>query len=1105
MEKLKLLLEQLRIGKPKVRLSGLGPSGKAFILATLCYEAQKSVLLLTTHLEQAEQLVTDLELFLRIQGCKFPVSLFPPLEVPTAWSVSLQRELTGQRMKALFTVLEEKHSILVVPLIAALQPVPPPGWLRQSSLQLRKGETIDREELMARLVSLGYHRAETVERPGEFAGRGGIVDIYGSSLEQPVRVELFGDSLESIREFDSITQKSIGSIEGILILPACERGAPEDSSEISPNSAEPVGGLAKYFSPGSLLILDEPEQLVKKTKDLQQETGYAPSWTLEGNGLSQVVELRSLALGSTELPKAEQGIYLFDTKSPAGVGLGIKAKPFDQTMRVLEELRREFHLFVVCRGHDHQQRLEEILLEYELPISRWAAGDLEALFDRTPSSLQLVVGHLSSGLFLKNFHLGFITEEEIFGKTVARPVKRAKIRPFLTSFEDLKVFDYVVHLHYGIGKFLGLQRLSIGGFETDFLVIDYAEGSKVYVPLDHLDLVQKYIGSEGSVPRIDRLGTASWSRTKQRVKREVEKMAADLLELYATREVIKGFPFSGESLTSKEFEAAFEYEETPDQFRTIEEVKADMELPRPMDRVVCGDVGYGKTEVAMRAAFKAVLDNKQVALLVPTTILAEQHYKTFSQRFSAFPIRVEVLSRFKTPKEQKTIVRELAQGKVDVIIGTHRLLQKDVSFRELGLVIIDEEQRFGVAHKERFKHLRKTIDVLTLTATPIPRTLQMAFMGVRDLSIIDTPPPDRLAVKTIVACFDKGLIREAIIRELERGGQVFFVHNRVKGIDRMAHFLKEVVPDARIAIAHGQMREQDLERVMLKFLDQEYNLLLSTAIIESGLDIPSANTIIINRSDQFGLAELYQLRGRVGRSSSQAYAYLLVPDRAGLTEEAKKRLMALQEFSELGSGFKIAARDLEIRGAGNILGKEQSGQIAAIGFELYLQMIEGTVQELRGQAPQEEIEPSLNLRVSAYLPEDYISDSYQRLVIYKRLASFRELDELSSIREEMTDRFGPLPVPVRHLLQIIQLKIMARSLKIIRIDSKPDALVIVFHPSTALPDRTLNLLLEKYQRRLRFLSGFSLQITLEEDEWEDRFKTLWSILQEILEIQGNPQ
>jgi transcription-repair coupling factor (superfamily II helicase) len=1076
-------------GSPdRIKIAGLETSGKAFILSTICSQTQRPILLLTAYQEQAEQMATDLEFFLRVQRAKAPVALFPPLEVPTTWSVSLQRELTGQRMKALFTVLQEKLSVLVLPLAASLQPVPSIHWLRKSTLRLQKADTMDRDGLIARMISLGYHRVETVERPGEFAIRGGIVDVFGSSLEQPVRLELLGDSLESLREFDSITQRSMNSVEEVIILPAHE----EDTA-----SQEPIHLLSEFLAPDCILVLDEPEQLTEKSKELRQETGLVPPPSvpsyMQSEHFSQTVELRALALKGIE----SEGPFVFEAKSPAGMGLGIKATPFAQTISTLSELQKQFHLFVICRSNDQQQRLQEILQEHDLPASR--GGELTFQGNAAPT-LQLAVGHLSSGFLLKDLRLGFITEEEIFGKTTTRPIKRAKLRPFLTSFEDLKVSDYVVHLHYGIGKFLGLQRLSIGGFETDFLVIAYAEGGKVYVPLEHLELVQKYIGSEGSSPSIDRLGTASWDRTKQRVKKEIQKMAGDLLDLYATREVVEGFSFSSDNVSHKEFEATFEFEETPDQMRAIQEVKIDMESSRVMDRVVCGDVGYGKTEVAMRAAFKAVMDHKQVVMLVPTTLLAQQHEQTFRKRFSAFPIRVEMLSRFKTSKEQKVIVKDLAEGRVDIIVGTHRLLQKDISFQDLGLVIIDEEQRFGVAHKERFKQLRKTVDVLTLTATPIPRTLQMAFMGVRDLSIIDTPPPDRLAVKTLVACFDKGLIREAILRETERGGQVFFVHNRVKGIERMVHFLKQAVPDAKIALAHGQMKEQELERVMLKFLHKECNVLLSTAIIESGLDIPTANTIIINRADQFGLSDLYQLRGRVGRSSSQAYAYLLVPNPEGLTEEAKKRLMALQEFSELGSGFKIAARDLEIRGAGNLLGREQSGHIAAIGFELYLQMIQQTVLELKGEVPEEEIETSLSLRVSAYLPEDYITDSYQRLVFYKRLASLKETDELSDIQAEMTDRFGPLPLPAEHLLQIIQLKILARPLKITRMESKPDALVIVFHPSTALTDPILNFLLEKYHQRLRFLSGYSLQITLSEDHWEETFKTAWSVLQELTRL-----
>lgn len=1096
MESLKSIIQKLHDGQAKLKLSGLGTSAKAFILSTLCAKTQRSALVLTAHQEGAEQLSADLEFFLRIQGCGIPVVLFPAIDVHTTWSTALQRELTGQRMKALFTIQQEKQSILIAPLMASLQPIPSLDWLKQSVRTLRKGDSINQDAFITKLIELGYQRVGTVEQPGEFAVRGGIIDVYHLSSDQPVRLELMGDSLESLRLFDSITQKSSVSIEEIIILPSIEENV---SACVSDSYLDQ---LSSYMPVDRLTVLDEPELLIEKAKDHQEQTGQNFSGLSiqgdQGPQPSQIIELRTLDLERSE--QRPVGGMAFETQSPSGMGLGVKATPFTQTINQLRALCKQFYIVIVCRSHDQQKRFQEILMEHEIPATRCEGLTLPV---KVTSNLQLTVGHLSSGFFLKDLNLGFITEEELFGKSAAHPVKRARLRPFLTSFEDLKFSDHVVHLHYGIGKFLGLQRLAINGFEAEFLVIQYAGGDKIYVPLDHLNLVQKYIGSEGSVPRLDRLGTATWTRTKQKVKREIHRMAKDLLELYASREVARGFAFSPDGLLSKEFDATFEYEETPDQIRAIQEVKADMELPRPMDRVVCGDVGYGKTEVALRATFKAILDNKQVALLVPTTLLAQQHYQTFSRRFSAFPIRVEVLSRFRTPREQKTVIRDLAQGKVDVVIGTHRLLQKDIVFRDLGLVIVDEEQRFGVAHKERFKLLRKTVDVLTLTATPIPRTLQMALLGTRDLSTIETPPPDRLAVKTVVTRFDKQLIRDAILRELQRGGQVFFVHNRVKSIQGMAQFLSQMVPGIRIGIAHGQMREKDLERVMLKFLSKEYNLLLTTAIIESGLDIPTVNTIMVNRADQFGLADLYQLRGRVGRSGIQAYAYLLVPDQAVLTEDAKKRLTALQEFSELGAGFKIALRDLEIRGAGNLLGPEQSGHVAAIGFELYLQMIQQTVRELKGQAPEEEIEPSLSLKVSAYLPEDYIPDTYQRLVIYKRLASLKELEELSGIREELIDRFGPPSKPVECLMQIIQLKILSRHLKILQVESKPDAIVLAFHPSAVIPEGALQLLLKKYGQRLRFLSGYSLQLRSPGDQWDNTFTTLWTLLQELWQIQKN--
>ena len=832
---------------------------------------------------------------------------------------------------------------------------------------------------------------------------------------------------------------------------------------------------------------------------MEEDPDTDPILTKAGQFFQQCIELHTLSVQTNQ-----SHMIPVETQSPAAMGLGFRPASFSRAIDILRKHYRNKHIFIICHHPDQLRRMQEIFMEHALAAPSWTVAPLESVIRQPSTTLHLVTGHLSSGVIFQSMRLAFVTEEELFGKTPAPSVRRAKVRTFLTPFEDLKIHDYVVHIQYGIGRFQGLERILINHCETDFLVVSYAAGAKIYVPIEHLDLIQKYTAPEGVQPRIDSLGTASWNRTKQKVQKEIQEMARDLLDLYAEREVINGYSFSTDDLSSREFDATFEFEETPDQQRTIDEVKSDMESPRPMDRLICGDVGYGKTEIALRAAFKSAMENKQVAVLVPTTLLAQQHYQTFHERFAAFPLRVEMLSRFIKPKEQAAIIRDLAEGKVDVIIGTHRLAQKDIAFRNLGLVVIDEEQRFGVAHKERLKKMRKTVDVLTLTATPIPRTLQMSLMDIRDLSIIETPPPDRLAVKTIVARLDGKLIQEAIRRELRRKGQIFFVHYRVNGIEKIADFLKKLVPEATILIAHGQMKERQLEQVMNKFLRRECDLLLTTTIIESGLDIPSANTIMINRSDQFGLSELYQLRGRVGRSSSQAYAYLLVPDDAMMTEAARQRLTALQEFSELGSGFKIAARDLEIRGAGNLLGRAQSGHIASVGFDLYLSMIQQAVQKLRGQPPEEEINPTLNLRVSAYLPREYIQDSYQRLVLYKRLASLKDPDEISDIQGEMEDRFGPLPQTVEFFLQIIRIRILASSLKIERVESKPDHWMIAFHPSARLTEQAPDRLLEGHALKLRFLSDFSFRIDCRDDPWEQRYQFLQSILLQLRDIMSQP-
>jgi transcription-repair coupling factor (superfamily II helicase) len=666
---------------------------------------------------------------------------------------------------------------------------------------------------------------------------------------------------------------------------------------------------------------------------------------------------------------------------------------------------------------------------------------------------------------------------------------------FLKSIDELKVGDCVVHVQHGIGRYLGLQRLSVQGFNMDYLIVEYAGADKVYVPLDRLNQVQRYAQMEGHTPKLDRLGGTAWGRRKARARKSIEEMAKDLIAVQAAREAHGRPAFSADGVLSHEFDAAFEYEETADQLRAIEDIKRDMESGKPMDRLVCGDVGYGKTEVAMRAVFKAMLDNKQAAVLVPTTLLAQQHFETFSDRFAPFPIKVGVISRFQSAKEQKATARRMADGAIDILIGTHRLLQKDVQFRNLGLVVIDEEQWFGVRHKERLKQLRAQVDVLTLTATPIPRTLQMAMSGLRDLSVIETPPADRVAIRTQVVRFGKGIVREAILRELARGGQIFFVHNRVQDIERMGDWLRKLIPEARIVLAHGQMDSRLLESVMLRFHRREADLLLSTAIIESGLDIPNANTILVNRADTFGLAQLYQLRGRVGRGSHQAYAYFLVPEDDTLTGDAQKRLQAIQEFTALGSGFRIAAADLEIRGSGNLLGREQSGQIADVGFELYMQMLEQAVHDLKGEPVVEELEPNLQLQVSAYIPDEYVSDAGQRLSLYKRLYSSASTGDLAHLHGEFLDRYGPVPEPVEHLFEVMDIRLLAKALHAADIQVSREALTFNFDKKSVPAETAVQALMDQYRARLRFTAPYAFRITGATSEWKTVFPEVKRVLQ----------
>jgi transcription-repair coupling factor (superfamily II helicase) len=734
----------------------------------------------------------------------------------------------------------------------------------------------------------------------------------------------------------------------------------------------------------------------------------------------------------------------------------------------------KWRIVLACGTLSHAERLRHLLAEHGIktrgvtdprPVWRWSG----------PGAVEVRTAHLSEGFELPMGKLAVVAEEEIFGPREKRRTRSSWPEgAAVESLAHLGTGDYLVHRDHGIGIYRGLVELEVRGVECEFLRIQYADDARLFVPVHRLNLVQRYAGSDGHTPRIDKLGGQTWEKAKRGIKKSLRSMAQELLSVHAAREMAPGFRFSPRDALLEEFEATFPFEETPDQLGAIEDTLADLQREKAMDRLVCGDVGYGKTEIAVRAAFRAVMDGKQVAVLVPTTILCQQHEETFRKRFEGYPVRIEALSRFRTAKESREVREGLADGKVEIVIGTHRLLQKNVVFRDLGLLVVDEEHRFGVAHKERIKQIKKTVDVLTLTATPIPRTLQMAFAGVRDLSVIDTPPADRLAIRTQVCRFSEELVREAILRELRRGGQVFYVHNRVRTIDNVRQMLERSVPEAKIIVAHGQMRERDLENRMLRFMHGEADVLLCTTIVESGLDIPRANTILIDRADALGLAQLYQLRGRVGRGSQRAYAYLLIPGESALSGDAERRLEAIQDLTELGSGFRLANMDLEIRGAGNLLGAEQSGNLGAVGYETYMEMLQETMDELQGKAVEREIDPEIRLPVEARLPEDYVADVSQRLVLYKRLASCRDDTEVDRIRDELLDRFGAMPEAARNLEHVIRLKIRARRLGIVAIDHQKGELVLTAGEATKVDPQRLVRLLTQARGGLRVTPGHKI-------------------------------
>ncbi len=1118
-------------GRPcLINLHGSTPALATALLDPLMGDA--SWLILAPDDEAAARWHDDLRFFFTWLGRSTePLVLFPEWETLPYEATPPPVELVADRMRTLHRLLRQERTVLVASMPALLQRLLPESVLREATFSLEPGAGIAREDLTSRLLRLGYRRVSVVEIPGEFSVRGGIVDVFSTAYDDPLRLEFLGDTAESIRRFDPSTQKSTQKLDRAWILPARESIRPAgDPDALAPHAPDAewrgpdlypsMPSLLEYFCGQPVVVLDQPRVLADKAQTFRGAADEAFARHRDGRGrpypepdrlyttwddlLGRMRAWPMLAAEPLTSPDETWApVVPFPSHTPASAGLGQRGTPFAETLATLDRLRATGIVVLVARSRGQVDRLSALFAEHDLPVSPWSPSQWP-----TPAAAKrpfsVVQGDLSAGFVSAEGRLTIVTEEELFAKGARhRPAPKTKAAVFFTSLEDLNLGDVVVHVQHGIARYQGLKRLSVQDFDSDYLILEFAGGDRLYVPLDRLNQVQPYRGAEGHAPKLDRLGGTAWGRTTAKAKKDIEEMAHELIDLYANRELVQRQAYGGDSTLAREFDAAFEYEETPDQLKAIEDIKQDMESSKPMDRLVCGDVGYGKTEVAMRAAFKAVETGRQVAVAVPTTLLAQQHFENFSQRFAPFPVKVAMLSRFQTPKEAKATLKGLADGTVDIVVGTHRLFQKNVVFRNLGLVVIDEEQWFGVRHKERLKQLRTQVDVMTLTATPIPRTLQMAMSSVRDLSIIETPPAGRLATRTSVVRFGDRVVREAVVRELGRGGQIYFVHNRVQSIERMGTWLRELVPEARVVVAHGQMDERLLEAVMLKFLHREADVLVSTAIIQSGLDVPNANTILVHRADTFGLAQLYQLRGRVGRGGQQAYAYFFVPDEGTLTTDAQKRLHAIQEFTELGSGFRVAAADLEIRGAGNLLGRQQSGHIAAIGLDLYMQMVEQAVQRLRGTVVQEEADPALKLHVSAYVPDDYVPDSHQRLSLYKRLSAVVQVGDLAFLHGEIQDRYGTPPEPVERLFEVMQIRLLAKAARLASVEIKTGTVALAFDPARPLPEAGIRRLMDRYPHRLRLLSPTAMELTMPAgvagtgDPWAARYPELTAALKTL--------
>ncbi len=1115
-------------------VAGLSGSARTLFMATLYKETKRPQLIITHNLYQAQKIYDDL---IELIG-EDEVYLYPVNELIASEIAIASPELKGQRLEALNYWCNENKGIMIAPVAGLRRILPPLEIWKKSQINLNIGEDIDVDSFLLKLVNMGYERASMVSTPGEFSIRGGIIDIYPLTEEMPIRIELFDTEIDSIRHFDIEDQRSLETRETIMIGPASEvilfdehfekgaqqleKGLAKSLKKVKDQAAKEAllenitheieqlkskqtfqqmykymemfydrgASLLDFLPNKGLVIMDEISRIQEMSQNLdKEEAEWQTSLIQQGE---TVVDLSMHHHFHELLEKANKPLLYLSlflrhvphTHPENIINLTCKSmQNFHGQMDVLKgELDRwvkgHYAVVFIAANEERVNKLANVLSDFDI--------EADVLSENSPLSInrfQIIKGDLSTGFELPMQHLAVITEEELFKKKAKKQKRRQKLSNAerIKSYSELKVGDYVVHINHGIGKYLGIETLEINGIHKDYLHIKYQGNDKLYVPVEQIDQVQKFVASEGKEPKVYKLGGTDWKKVKNKVQKSVQNIADDLIKLYAEREASKGHAYAVDGEEMRELEASFAYQETEDQLRCIEEIKKDMESERPMDRLLCGDVGYGKTEVAIRAVFKAIMDGKQVAFLVPTTILAQQHYETIRERFQGFPIEVGLLSRFRSRKQQTETIKGLKAGTVDVVVGTHRLLSKDIIYKDLGLLVIDEEQRFGVTHKEKIKKLKANVDVLTLTATPIPRTLHMSMLGVRDLSVIETPPENRFPIQTYVVESNPGVIREAIERELAREGQIYYLYNRVEDIEKKAEEISMLVPDARVTYAHGKMNENELESVILGFLEGEFDVLVSTTIIETGVDIPNVNTLIVHDADKMGLSQLYQLRGRVGRSNRVAYAYFTYQKDKVLTEVAEKRLQAIKEFTELGSGFKIAMRDLSIRGAGNLLGAEQHGFIDSVGFDLYSQMLAEAIEERKGN-PEEKVKQKdveINIELDAYIPSDYIDDAKQKVDMYKRFRTLDTVEEVQDLQDEMIDRFGEFPKEVEYLFEISKLKIYAKQEGIESIIQKKNEITLLMDGQP-----------KQVEKVVKLSSDFINWIRLGQDEQKEKLKII---------------